>query len=365
MSILFIGPYRQPDEWGKRSFNILQSLKKTNLDITSRPLFLASFPSVAVQEETEYTKFDNYDILIQHSLPMHFVADTRFKKNIGVVDLETLDIEHSGWLYKINFLDEIWVNSSAARDYLVEKFPDTTVRYVPNSLDIDVVKNAVQPEPSPSLDPNRFKFYFVGSAEAKNGIEELIIAYYRSFTSQDQVQLILCFPGVAPESFQDLFKRCVQKAGRLYEEAITPLVHIINVPFDAEQLTSIHMQCDCMVSPSYTFAAQHIPIQAAAFGNTPIITNGTGTSELLTDKNAWLIDSYDECCDIPERPFPDVFTAKETIRKPIIKSLSRCLLAAYQNKYLRDQKKSNTNALLEQVSYEEVGKQLKDYLCIQ
>ena len=29
MSVLFIGPYRQPDEWGQRSFNLLQSLKKT------------------------------------------------------------------------------------------------------------------------------------------------------------------------------------------------------------------------------------------------------------------------------------------------------------------------------------------------
>ena len=365
MSILFVGPYKQPDEWGKRSFNLLQCLKTTNANITSRPLFLASFPPVDIHEEAEYTKFDNYDILIQHSLPMHFDADSSFKKNIGVIDLETVDIEHSGWLYKINLLDEIWVNSTVVQNYLAAKLPDKTVRYIPNALDIESIKNAEQPETSPILDPNRFKFYFIGSPEDKNGIEELIIAYYRSFTSQDQVQLILCFPGVADNSFEHLFKKCVQKAGRLYEEAVTPLVHIMNTPLDSQQLISIHMQCDCMVSPSYTFASQHIPLQAAGFGKTPIVTSGTGTAELLTDQNAWLIDSYDECCNIETRPFPDVFTAKETIRKPIIKSLSQCLTEAYRDKYLRDKKRSNTNALLEQMSYEKVGEQLKDYICIQ
>ena len=139
----------------------------------------------------------------------------------------------------------------------------------------------------------------------------------------------------------------------------------MNMPLAEEQVTAIHMQCDCMVCPSYTFATQHTPLEAAGVGNSPIVTNGTGSAELLTDKNAWLIESYEDCCAIPIRPFPDVFTAKETIRKPIIKSLSNCLIEAYQNKYLRDQKKSHSNDLLQRISYESVAKQLKDYLCIQ
>ena len=80
MSVLFIGPYRQPDEWGQRSFSLLQSLKKTEVDITSRPLFLANFPPMTIEEETEYAKFDHYDVLIQHSLPANFIIDKSFKK---------------------------------------------------------------------------------------------------------------------------------------------------------------------------------------------------------------------------------------------------------------------------------------------
>ena len=42
MNILFIGPYRQDDEWGRKSRSILKILQKGNHSITSRPIFLSS-----------------------------------------------------------------------------------------------------------------------------------------------------------------------------------------------------------------------------------------------------------------------------------------------------------------------------------
>lgn len=365
MSLLFIGPYRQPDEWGKRSLNLLQCLKQTKADITARPLFLANFPTTEHTEESEYTRFDHYDILIQHALPMHFVADTSFKKNIGVIDLETIDMKYNGWLYKLNLVDEIWVNSKTVKEYLEKQLPNKTVRNVPNSLDVSVAENPPSTEQLEGLDPQRFKFYFIGNTDPKNGIEELLIAYYKSFTSQDQVQLILFLPNLPPESFQSLFEQCVAKAGTLYDKVLTPLVHVINTNLTSGQILSVHTQCDCMVSPSYMFSAQSLPLEAAMFGNNPIVTTGTGTAEILTDQNAWLIDSYEEACAISVRPFPDAFTAHETIRKPMIKSLSHCMIEAHKNKYLRDKKKLNNKALLQSLSHSTVAETLKDYVCIQ
>ena len=157
MSILFIGPYRQPDEWGTRSFNLLQSLKKTEANITSRPLFLANFPPVTVEEETEYTRFDNYDLLIQHSLPGNFIIDKSFKKNIGVIDLETIDISHSGWLYRLSFLDEVWVNSNIVKQYLERALPTNIIRNIGNSMDSSIVDFQNDHEFN-GIDPERFKF---------------------------------------------------------------------------------------------------------------------------------------------------------------------------------------------------------------
>ena len=364
MSVLFIGPYRQPDEWGQRSFNLLQSLKKTEVNITSRPLFLASFPPVTLEEETEYTRFDNYDTLIQHSLPTSFIIDKSFKKNIGVIDLETIDIQHSGWLYRLSFLDEVWVNSQIVQQYLERALPTNTIRNVSNSIDSSIVDFKHDQE-FDGLDPERFKFYFIGNMEDKNGLEELLIAYYKCFTSQDKVQLILFLPNVPPDSFEPIFQRCVHRAGTLYEQPLTPLVHVVNGNLTPKQIKTAHIQCDCLVSPSYMLSTQHTPLEAAVFGNNPIITDGTGTAEILTDTHGWLIDSYEECCVVNNRPFPDIFTANETIKKPIIKSLTNCLYEAYNNKYMRDKKKSNTKKLLQSLSYETVAEKLKDHVCTQ
>ena len=363
MSVLFIGPYRQLDEWGRRSFNILQSLKKIDLDITARPLFLTSNDIQTEVEETEYTRFDEYDILIQHALPTYFISDKSFKKNIGVIDLETIDIAHSGWLSKFNLVDEIWINSNVVKKYLETQFPQKTIRNIQNFLDTSMIENFPHEGTFEGIDPNRFKFYFMGDASAKNGIEELIIAYYRSFTRNGQVQLILFFPGVAAETFQPIFQKAVEKSGTLYDQSLTPLVHVINTPFTQQQRVIAHKECDCMVSPSYTFSAQDLALEAAILGKNPIVTNGTGTAEILTDQNAWLIDSYEECCAVVGRPFSDIFTAQETIRKPIIKSLSHCMKEAYNNKYTRDKKQLNSKKLLQSLSYEAAANRLKDYIC--
>ena len=40
MNILFIGPYRQHDEWGQKSRSLLQALQKSDHTVTARPIFL-------------------------------------------------------------------------------------------------------------------------------------------------------------------------------------------------------------------------------------------------------------------------------------------------------------------------------------
>ena len=42
MNILFIGPYRQDDEWGRKSRAILRALQRGDNQVTSRPIFLST-----------------------------------------------------------------------------------------------------------------------------------------------------------------------------------------------------------------------------------------------------------------------------------------------------------------------------------
>ena len=93
MNVLFIGPYRQPDEWGEMSRSIIKSMLSVDeIDLTVRPIFLANavLAQGACDPEIfrcETNKKDNYDIVIQHCMPNFMLHDGRFRTNIGITSI--------------------------------------------------------------------------------------------------------------------------------------------------------------------------------------------------------------------------------------------------------------------------------------
>ena len=82
MNILFIGPYRQSDAWGKTSKGFVKTLLSIeDFSVTARPIFMSDQHSGPVDADTlrcESNKKDSYDVLIQHMLPSFMVYDSRF-----------------------------------------------------------------------------------------------------------------------------------------------------------------------------------------------------------------------------------------------------------------------------------------------
>ena len=113
MNILYIGPYRQVDEWGRKSLSLLRALQKTDHTISSRPIFLSSDMRHTTQIETsENICLDNYDVLIQFLLQPYSIYHGNFNKRIGIFNFETIpyDIPY-GELTSELLMDEIWVDS--------------------------------------------------------------------------------------------------------------------------------------------------------------------------------------------------------------------------------------------------------------
>ena len=95
MNILFIGPYKQADEWGRKSKSILKGLQKTSHRITSRPVFLSTnIDGNAAIEQSEFITSDHYDILIQFALQPYIVYNGDVKKRIGIFNTETLPYDN-------------------------------------------------------------------------------------------------------------------------------------------------------------------------------------------------------------------------------------------------------------------------------
>ena len=83
MNILFIGPYRQDDEWGRKSRSLLKTLHRPDHKVTSRPLFLSTSPSYnAYAEPAEFVTCKEYDVLIQFSLQPLVTYAGNFSKRV-------------------------------------------------------------------------------------------------------------------------------------------------------------------------------------------------------------------------------------------------------------------------------------------
>ena len=202
--------------------------------------------------------------------------------------------------------------------------------------------------------------------EEKTGFSEMLTAYYSTFSAQENVRLALIIEDrVNPERIEHLVQQSKKSLGAICNDTDFPAVTILNsndhIPDESRM--KIHEEADCFVAPEYSLNINTIVIEAACFGNTPVINKGNEAYNVLTEENSWGVESYEEQCILSNRPFPDMFTARETFCKPIIKSLGETMRNAYVDKFKRDQKK-NANALFRAtLESDEHYKKLEDILC--
>jgi len=375
MNILFIGPYKQADEWGRKSRYFLSALKKTNHNITSRPLYFNQIFSNYL-EPTEHRYFDSYDSVIQFTLAPFAMYDGSFKKNIGIFNLSTVDSSfYSPNVQKANLLDEIWVDSSKIHDSLSTQLADATVRQMGPFLDFDVLNN-ISPDPvmssnqipNSSYGQDRFMFYSImGGVEGKIGLAETLSAYYSTFSAREKVGLTVIFEHNIDSSVLDpIIQKSKSSLGAIRSQDDFPPVSILNpegfLPDEARMRA--HTEGDCFVSVEYSLNINTVAMEAACFGSTPLINKGNEAYNVLSEDNAWGVESYEDSCVLSERPFPDMFTSHEIFCKPIIKSLGDTMREAYTNKFKRDQKKGANSRFRAALESDDHYKKLEDILCM-
>ena len=92
-------------------------------------------------------------------------------------------------------VDELWVPSSFVRQgFLQSGVPAERVHVVPLGVDHELFRPGVEPLPLPT--GKRFRFLFVGGTIHRKGIDVLLEAYARAFTSADDVCLVVKDMGV-------------------------------------------------------------------------------------------------------------------------------------------------------------------------
>ncbi|NVM35960.1 MAG: hypothetical protein HWN81_10210 [Candidatus Lokiarchaeota archaeon] len=247
MSILYIGPYRQTDGWGKISKNFLDylfhSIEDKN-ELSCRNIWYnQNINSVLTGDlyKFEKRKVNNPEILIQHGIPNNLVYNGKFKKNIAITSVDH-SIENTSWILNLNMFDTVAVFSEYEKELLEKSGIKTNIfhfdTYPPNTED-DIIKNF-------DLDFKTKKtFYAKVSTKSTTGINEILSAYYSTFTLLDNVILILYSDD---KDIQDFINKFKEKIGLYTDTNFYPMVAIVQ---DTSLINWSHKFSDFYLNVNY------------------------------------------------------------------------------------------------------------------
>lgn len=348
MNVLYLGPYRQADNWGVLSRSFLNSLiSLEDLHVSCRPMFMGSSSIQSVDADiimSESKKKEEYDVLIQHTLPNYAVYDGKFSKNIIITSFETADCKTL--VNNLRLLDTILVQTEAEKNAAAEEIRNK-VRAIGFSSEF---KKNILPKQN-----SDFLFYaFAGDLEENTGIKQLLLSYMLAFHVNDNVSLIIQANNL--DAINNLINETSQIVG-IYNKPYYPKIHII------EDANNIHEQADCFIDCSKLFGMNENVAKALINGRCPIVLKGSGKDEYVSDKSGFIVDSVEARVLCRNKPMPDMFQSTEKCVEADIDSLISAMTSAYRDKIGYMNKSYEGEASSDLMSQENQAKILKEIIC--
>lgn len=186
-----------------------------------------------------------------------------------------------------NEVDEMWVPSTYVKNvYIKSGIPAERVVVVPNGI------NSTQFNPDVEqykLKSNKnFKFLFVGGTIFRKGIDILLEVYINTFSSQDDVCLVI--KDFGGDSFYQ-GKNVKEIIAELKQNPKHPEIEYIDSILSEKELAGLYKASDVLVHP-YRGEGFGIPIiEAMACGTPAVVTNGGACLDFCNSENSFLVDA--------------------------------------------------------------------------
>ena len=178
-------------------------------------------------------------------------------------------------------LDGITVMSEYVKSVLENNAVHIPIKVV--GLGVEHILNAQAKEVKIKTD-KKFKFLHISSCFARKGIDVLLKAYTESFSSKDDVSLII---KTFPNPHNDVASQ-IENFKKNNEDM--PEIILINEDLDESYIVWLYENTDCLVAPSRG-EGFGLPMAEAMLFNLPVITTGFGGQvDFCTEENSWLID---------------------------------------------------------------------------
>jgi hypothetical protein len=374
--VLFVGPYRQKDEWGRSARDYIRALLTNNdISLASRPIYYSSLiehniPSSISSCEKYYS--DTYDYIIQYGFPASFNINN-IAHNIGILNIEFSKGQSHINTILLNRLNEIYVSTEQEKSILTNMGIKSKISVIPKPIDLEEIANNLKKKPLNSIFPqyfnSTFKFYCFSGAEDRRNLDMLLTAFHLAFGEQDRVSLIIA-PNLPNNDIQSnkiaIENLCKKIKNNLRTNRIFKNEMIIPGHYDLSQEIAIHNACDCYINISSGCHYDSSAIIASYLGKTPIVLGNTGLESLLDGESSGFVvksDNYPIVIETPPLPEEyDLFNANYSWKKPNIMSLIDVLKKAYntyknnktdyKNKQLHGSKKIN------EFSYTKIGEKI-------
>lgn len=337
-NILYIGPYKENNGLGKSSKRFVDALiTNNNLNLAIRPVFYHQ-PSEIVffnneaYEEFEGNSFKYYDAIIQHGCPAMFEYHRSFGKNIGICQIETKNIGHSGWIEKINLLDEIITHSIYSVDSLVDSGTQTSVRILPEPYDLSVYTDNEGKDFFSFKENKPFIFYTIGSYIPKNNIKGIILAYLLEFDKEDNTQLFIKTHSYTQhsEDLKKIIEYDIEITKNVIRKEKIPDIDILCGYLDDLDIVRLHKSADCYINCARGDSFGASAIEAMLSDKLVINTRGIGSNTYINSQNGIIVESS------PVNVYSDAYFDKNTYTiyeewyEPNIASLRQAMRDAFE-----------------------------------
>jgi glycosyltransferase involved in cell wall biosynthesis len=227
---------------------------------------------------------------------------------IGRTMFET-DRLPSGWIPRLNYMDEIWVPTEHMKKiFLSHQFPSRKIHVVAEAVDTDffkpMTKRPVHYEKYNlaglrRLPANLFIFLFVGKFEARKGIDILLKAYFNEFKKPKDEVLLIFLTGAYHSSsdFESQIKQMLTDM-KIPKSPYNPGYMILSA-VKGESMPVLYSFADVVVIPSHGEGWGRPHMEAMACGTPIIATNWSGPTAFINDSNGYLIDIEKSLVDAP------------------------------------------------------------------
>lgn len=375
MKVLFIGPYRQNDDWGLASIDYIRALLSTpDIKLTTRPYYYINNVNSNISSnisECENTSYSDYDIIIQKLLP-HSLYTSHKKsvpRNYGIINVETGGWSNTRAIITLNKLDRIFVTTTYEKKWLEQSGVATDIHVVPRPVDVDfIIANSTNKIQLPSCINHTFKFYCYIDYSDRSRLDVIIKAFHMAFKETDRVSLVIKTSNT-DNKIPDLRNRIQNDISKIKEQLDINKTYknelIITEYFDEKNMIGLHNAADCFISVASgnNFCMQ--TLIAKSLGKTPIVMDNTGLCDFVDNVSGFLVQSEKVPVIMNKKSLTseyEIFSADRFWYTPKIYSLVETMRKAfdmYKNNHKAYINKSlNAEQTLHNYSYEKIGKKL-------